>query len=59
MIAHSSTEAEFTAACDAGKMILYFRSLLADLGVEQKQATVLFEDNNGALLMTNAQQPTR
>jgi hypothetical protein len=58
-IAHSSTEAEFTAACDAGKMILYFRSLLADLGVEQKQATVLFEDNNGALLMAIAQQPTR
>lgn len=27
-IAHSSTEAEFTAACDAGKLILYFRSLL-------------------------------
>ncbi len=40
-------------------MILYFRSLLADLGVEQKQATVLFQDNNGALLMANAQQPTR
>jgi len=27
-IAHSSTEAEFTTACDAGKLILYFRSLL-------------------------------
>jgi hypothetical protein len=27
-IAHSSTEAEFTAVCDAGKLILYFRSLL-------------------------------
>jgi hypothetical protein len=59
VIAHSSTEAELTAACDAGKMILYFRSILADIGVEQADATVLFEDNHGALLMANAQQPTR
>mmetsp|Transcript_10383 Transcript_10383/g.14952 ORF Transcript_10383/g.14952 Transcript_10383/m.14952 type:complete len:1434 (-) Transcript_10383:2326-6627(-) len=59
VIAHSSTEAEFTAACDAGKMILFFRSLLDDLGIEQKHATVLYEDNNGALMMANAQQPTR
>jgi hypothetical protein len=57
-IAHSSTEAEFTAACDAGKMILYFHSILEDLGIEQPQATILHEDNNGALLMVNAQQPT-
>ena len=59
VIAHSSTEAEFTAACNAGKMILFFRSILADLGVEQYDATVLYEDNTGALLMANAQQPTQ
>ena len=59
VIAHSSTEAEFTAACDAGKMILFFRSLLEDLGIEQNHATILYEDNNGALMMANAQQPTR
>jgi hypothetical protein len=59
VITHSSTEAEFTAACDAGKMILFFRSILADIGVEQIDATILYEDNNGALLMANAQQPTR
>jgi hypothetical protein len=58
-IAHSSTEAEFTAACDAGKLILYYRSLLSDFGLEQPHATVLYEDNNGALLMANAQQPTK
>jgi hypothetical protein len=57
-IAHSSTEAEFTAACDAGKLILFFRSLLQDLSIEQPHATILYEDNNGALLMANAQQPT-
>jgi hypothetical protein len=59
IIAHSSTEAEFTAACDAGKMILFFCSILADLGLEQHNASVLYKDNNGALLMANAQQPTR
>jgi hypothetical protein len=59
VIAHSSTEAEFTAACDAGKMILFFRSILADLNLEQQNASILYEDNNGALLMANAQQPTR
>jgi hypothetical protein len=59
VIAHSSTEAEFTAACDVGKLILFFRSILDDLGMEQQNATVLYEDNNGALMMANAQQPTR
>jgi hypothetical protein len=33
-----------------------FRSLLAAIGMKQ---TVLFEDNNGALLMVNAQQPAK
>jgi hypothetical protein len=46
-IAHSSTEAEFTAACDANKLILFFRSLLADMDIEQEHATTLYEDNNG------------
>ncbi len=58
-IAHSSTKAELTAACDAGKLILYFRSFLQDLGIEHHQATILYEDYNGALMMANAQQPTR
>ena len=58
-IALSSTEAEFTAACDAGKAILYIRSILDEIGIPQDEATTLFIDNNGALLMGNAQQPTR
>ena len=58
-IAHSSTEAEFVAACDAGKYILYLRSLLQEIGLRQEDATVLYEDNQGALLMANAQKPTK
>jgi hypothetical protein len=57
-IAHSSTEAKFVAACDAGKFILFYRSVLSDLGINQHEATTLFEDNKGALLMSNAQQLT-
>ena len=59
VVALSSTEAEFTAACDASRSILYVRSILDEIGVQQDQATPLFVDNNGALLMGNAQQPTR
>ncbi len=59
VIAHSSTEAEFVAACDTAKMILFFRSLLQDIALEQTQATILFEDNHGALMMADAQQPTK
>jgi len=59
IIAHSSTEAEFVAACEIAKHILFYRSLMQDIGLEQTDATILFEDNTGALMMANAQQPTR
>ena len=58
-IAHSSTEAEFAAACDAGKHILYLCSLLEEIGLRQADATILYEDNQGALLMANTQRPTK
>jgi hypothetical protein len=58
-IALSSTEAEFTAASEAGKTILYLRSILHELGFSQYLPTILWEDNSGALHMANAQQPTR
>ena len=58
-ISHSSTEAEFVAACDAGKTALYLRSLFEDIGIPQHEATVILEDNTGALMMANAKQPTR
>ena len=58
-VALSSTEAEFAAACEAGKIILYLRTILEELGMEQEKATILYEDNQGALMMANASQPTR
>lgn len=57
-IALSSTEAKWVAACDTGRMILYYQALLDDLSIPQHQATIMFEDNWGALFMANAQQPS-
>ncbi len=40
-VAGLSTEAEFMAAYDTGKMILFVRSVLWDLGIPQEAATRL------------------
>ena len=58
-IALSTTEAEFIAAVEAGKYILYLRSILHDIGMTQDEATILYEDNQGSLLMAQAQHPTK
>jgi hypothetical protein len=58
-IALSSTEAEFVAACDTAKLVLYFRSLINELDIPQDETTIIYEDNCGALLMVEAQQPTK
>ena len=57
-VAGSSTEAEFMAAYDTGKMILFVRRILWDLGIPQEAATVLYEDNDACTAMGNAQKPT-
>ena len=59
IVAQSSTEAEFIAAADAGKSILYLRTIMQQIGLQQHHATILFEDNQGALLMASAGQPTK
>ena len=58
-ISQSSTEAEFIAAVEAGKLALYLRSMLNDLGIQQDTAMALFEDNEAAIAMANASRPTR
>jgi hypothetical protein len=57
-VAMSSTEAEMMAACDAGKMLLFIRSILYDLHVPQQAASILYEDNDACTAMANAQKPT-
>ena len=58
-ISTSSCEAEFTAATEAAKSICYVRSILDEINIPQDAATTLFIDNQGALLMADAKQPTR
>ena len=41
------------------KMVLYARSILDNLNAPQHTATILFEDNRGALLMSNQRQPAK
>jgi hypothetical protein len=58
-VAQSSTEAELYTMVDGGKGGLYLRSLLEELGVEQIGPTEILCDNQGALKITNAQQPSK
>jgi hypothetical protein len=58
-IALSSTETEFIAAVEVGKYILYVLSILEQIGISQQHTTVLYKDNQGLLLTTNAQQPAK
>jgi hypothetical protein len=57
-VALSSTESEYMEASDTGRMCLYCRSILWDLGIPQEAATILYEDNDGATAMANAGKPT-
>lgn len=57
-ITQSSTEGEYMEATEMGKMVLFVRSILWDLGIPQCSATVLYEDNDAATAMANAQKPT-
>jgi hypothetical protein len=57
-VALSSTEAEFMAACNVGRMSLFIRSILRDLDIPQEAATIAYEDNDGCTAMGNAQKPT-
>jgi hypothetical protein len=57
-VAGSSTEAEYMAGYDTGKLLLFLRSILYDLGIPQQAASVIYEDNDGCTAMANAQKPT-
>jgi hypothetical protein len=58
-IAQSSTEAEFTNMADAGKAALYLRWILEEIGIIMDAPTPILADNQGAVRLANAHQPTR
>ena len=49
VVAISSVEAEYVALSKVCTMILHLRHLLKTVSLEQEEATVIFEDNTGAL----------
>lgn len=49
VVAQSTTEAEYIAAADATKKILWLRQLMSSVNAEQKNATILRIDNQGAI----------
>jgi hypothetical protein len=56
--ATSSTEAEFLAAVLAAKQVKFVRAILLELGFPQEGPTPIYEDNQSAIHMINAQKPT-
>lgn len=55
-VALSSTEAEYIAASDTAREIIWWRALLKELGLEQHEATPLHMDNESARKL--AHRPT-
>jgi hypothetical protein len=44
---------------NAGKAALYLRWILEEIGIIMKQPTPILADNQGAVRLANAHQPTR
>ena len=51
-VALSTSEAEYVAACAAAQEALFQRQLMKDVNLPQLDATVIYEDNTGAIAMT-------
>jgi hypothetical protein len=49
----SSTEAEYVAACEAARDLVWLRRLLKELGFAQEEPTILFQDNMSTIHMLN------
>ena len=58
IVAQSSTKAELIAVVEAGRHILYLRTMMQEIGLPQDHVTIMYEDNQGTLLMVQAGQPT-
>ena len=50
--AYSSTEAEYIAISEVVRGCMFFRPLLVSLGIDQKDPTTIFVDNQGAIALT-------
>ena len=57
IVALSTTEAEYMAACEAGKEIVWMRKMLQELGFPMTAPSVLYMDNQSAIQV--AKHPER
>ncbi|EKU23373.1 gag-pol polyprotein, partial [Nannochloropsis gaditana CCMP526] len=53
VVALSSAESELISACSATQSAVYIRQLLMNLGYKQDEATVIMEDNQACIAMSN------
>ena len=58
VVAISTVEAEYVAMSKACVIIVHFRTLLESVNEKQKQATVMFEDNSGAVSLSRSAKIT-
>jgi hypothetical protein len=58
VICASSTEAEFVVCVRAGKSARCLRSILNQIGLIQRSATLIYVENLAAIMMANAGKPT-
>ena len=52
-VALSTTEAEYMALCTASQEALHLRMLIADFGFPQPEPTLIHEDNQGCVALSN------
>ena len=57
-VAMSSTEAEYMETVVMGRMYLYCRSVMWDLGIPQSAASIAYEDTDACTTMANSPKPT-
>jgi hypothetical protein len=55
----STAESEFLAASGSGRLALFIRAVMADLGQSQLQATTIYEDNDACIKLADSSAPTR
>jgi hypothetical protein len=55
VVSTSSTESEIYALAECIKDVIWFRGLLADLGFEQREPTVIYQDNDPVLQISELQ----
>jgi hypothetical protein len=56
LVTLSSTEAEYVALHHAATEVVYLRRLLASLGYEQTEPTVIWQDNQSTMLWARGQR---